>query len=312
MKSLIYTLVLSVLFMCVGMQSMPINAQEVQRTALSIPTDLVDDANAVIRNEATTITLEGVDRMHVSVIRTVTVLNKFGDRHVGAYAHYDPETKINTLEAVVYDALGNELKKFKKKDIQDFSASGEGSLYTDDRVKVIDYTPTTYPYTFTFKKSYTTTTTGFIPPWYPIDNYKVAVQHSSFKVINSGGLTLRFKEFSFNEYAIEKKSSDAEIHYEMNNQKPIAYEEHSALFIDLAPHVLVATKEFNLKGVRGQVSNWKEFGQWESKYLLEGRDELPMETVEKVRKLVEGITDPIEKAKVVYNFMQDKTRYISV
>tara|TARA_R110002153_G_scaffold49220_10_gene138945 strand:- start:2395 stop:3543 length:1149 start_codon:yes stop_codon:yes gene_type:complete len=49
-----------------------------------------------------------------------------------------------------------------------------------------------------------------------------------------------------------------------------------------------------------------------SNSLLKGRDIIDQATKDKVLGLVSGIEDPIEKAKIVYQFMQNKTRYISV
>ena len=46
--------------------------------------------------------------------------------------------------------------------------------------------------------------------------------------------------------------------------------------------------------------------------LLKGRATVSVDTKTKILELVEGIDDPIEKAKIVYSFMQNKTRYISV
>ncbi|WP_299058551.1 hypothetical protein [uncultured Polaribacter sp.] len=46
--------------------------------------------------------------------------------------------------------------------------------------------------------------------------------------------------------------------------------------------------------------------------LLKGRDVVSETTKAKVLDLVKGIDNPIEKAKLVYHFVQNKTRYISV
>ena len=46
--------------------------------------------------------------------------------------------------------------------------------------------------------------------------------------------------------------------------------------------------------------------------LLRGRDALDVATKQKIQNLVNGVADPVEKAKIVYRFMQEKTRYISV
>jgi hypothetical protein len=69
---------------------------------------------------------------------------------------------------------------------------------------------------------------------------------------------------------------------------------------------------FNLEGVDGVATNWKDFGTWMYTYLLKGTEEIPLETQNKIKALVGDEKDPIKKAKIVYKYVQDKTRYISI
>ena len=43
-----------------------------------------------------------------------------------------------------------------------------GTLYSDSRVIYYDYTPVSYPYTYELEYEYESSSTGFIPRWYPI------------------------------------------------------------------------------------------------------------------------------------------------
>ncbi len=45
---------------------------------------------------------------------------------------------------------------------------------------------------------------------------------------------------------------------------------------------------------------------------MSGRDILPAKTIEEIRSLVLGVEDDLEKARIVYEFVQKNTRYISV
>ena len=46
--------------------------------------------------------------------------------------------------------------------------------------------------------------------------------------------------------------------------------------------------------------------------LLSGTQELPEEVKTEITELTKDASSPIEKAKIVYNYMQNKTRYISI
>src|SRR5690606_16757883 len=66
------------------------------------------------------------------------------------------------------------------------------------------------------------------------------------------------------------------------------------------------------QGIKGSFSNWEEYGKWIYEALLKDRRELPDGTVQTVKRLTESIDDPKEKAKKIYEYMQQKTRYVSI
>jgi hypothetical protein len=78
------------------------------------------------------------------------------------------------------------------------------------------------------------------------------------------------------------------------------------------PLVKLAPNKFSLAGVDGEANNWLEFGKWYNDNLLVGQNELNPKTITAVQDLVKNIEDPVEKAKLIYKYMQDKTRYISI
>lgn len=116
-----------------------------------IPQNLLENANAVVRNNAVEITIEDFDKMLVTKREVVTVLNKLGIVDARMAERYDNDTKINKLSAKIYNAYGKEIKKYKKRDFLDVSAVSGGTLYSDARVKYVDYTPVAYPYTVVFE-----------------------------------------------------------------------------------------------------------------------------------------------------------------
>ena len=287
-------------------------SQKLEYSSFLIPAELKEDANAVVRNSVIEIAIEDVDKMTVSKREVVTVLNKLGISDARIAESYDNDTKITKLSAVIYDAFGNQIKKYKERDFLDVSAVDGGTLYSDSRVKYVDYTPITYPYTLVFESEYKTATTGFIPWWFPVNGYYVSVEKSTYTLKNPKGIAWRKKETHLTDFNIEKNDSETDLTYVLKNQKAFEYENSSLSSRDILPLVKVALNKFYLKGVYGEATNWQEFGKWMHKSLLEGRDVIDDATKFKVLNLVKGITDFEEKAKIVYEFMQNKTRYISV
>ncbi|APZ46412.1 DUF3857 domain-containing protein [Polaribacter reichenbachii] len=281
-------------------------------SSLTIPPELKENANAVVRNSTTEITIEEVNRMVVSKRVVVTVLNKLGNSDAGIYESYDDDTKITNLSAIIYDALGSEIKKFKERDFLDVSAVDGGTLYSDARVKYIDYTPISYPYTLVFETEYKTSTTGFIPWWVPVNGYYVSVEKSSYVLKNPNAIPWRIKETNFNDYNVEKNDSETELNYTLLKQTALEYENQSPAYRDILPIAKVALDKFTLKGVYGEATNWQEFGKWMHDSLLAGRDIIDDATKSNLLDLVKDAKTDLEKTKIVYEYMQNKTRYISV
>jgi len=286
-------------------------SQDISFPSLLIPKELKENANAVVRNHSITIDVLDTDDMIISVERTITILNKLGNNNVGAVVGYDDNSKISKLEAVIYDVFGNEIKKIKKNDFVDVSAVDGATLYSDSRVKYFEYTPISYPYTIRFVYQKKTSSTGFLPNWSPIEGYSVSVENNSYQVNLKSGKA-RIKEKFFDAYEINKSIDDYKIYYTVKNIKAIKYESLSPSLDEYKPIALVALNDFKTDGVNGSYKDWKEFGFWMTNALLKDRNSIDDTTKNKVLSLVSGVQDPIEKAKIIYKFIQDKTRYISV
>lgn len=292
--------------------SLTANSQNIEYSSIIIPLELRENANAVIRDNALKISIEDVNKMVVSQRTVITILNKSGDRYANIYESYDNDTKITRLSTLIYDAFGKQIKKYKSKDFLDVSAVDGGTLYSDSRVKYVDYTPISYPYTIVFESEYKNSTTGFIPSWFPVSGYYVSVEKSNYQIDNPTAIPWRTKENNFKDFEIEKSNTTTQLTYVLKNQPAIEYENSTLPSRDILPYTKVALNKFSLKGVYGEATNWEEFGKWMHSSLISGRDIVDEVTKAKVLKLVEGVEDPLEKAEIIYKFMQNKTRYISV
>ncbi len=280
-------------------------------SSLTIAPELKENANAIIRNHDIIIELHSYANMTVKAKRVITIFNKNGLKHLDSYIYYDPEIKVKSISALVYNAFGKEIKKFKRKDFKDYSASGS-NLYSDNRVLALDYTPIDYPFTFVFETEIQTNSTAFIPRWYPVEGYFISAENSSYKVINHQNVNLDVKEYNIDIEGIENLSNGNTIYFEAKNLSAFKWESLSPAFNKFAPIVRVAPQKFRLIDVDGYAENWNDFGKWNYDNLLIGRNDLPESAKTEVANLVQGIDNPIEKAKIIYQYVQDKTRYISI
>ena len=260
-------------------------SQSLNYSSVIIPDKLKENANAVVRNNILEVTLLNIDEMVVRKKRVVTILNKQGNSFKSLYAHYDDDTKITKLSAIIYNAFGKQIKKYSKSKFLDVSAVDGGTLYSDSRVKYIDYTPIIYPYTVVYECEYKTSSTGFIPNWYPVTGYGLSVEKSSYILNNPKKIAIRKKEKKFKKHSIENNSSTFDYKYSLQNKPAVKYENLTLSFRNFMPYLMVSANDFTLKGVHGKASNWKEFGKWMYDLLLKDRNIVDNTTKIKILKL---------------------------
>ncbi|MFC5047118.1 DUF3857 domain-containing transglutaminase family protein [Aquimarina hainanensis] len=270
------------------------------------------NTNAVLRYEKIVVTIESSKAVVVTTKRAVTVLNKYGDKYTDTFERYDPSTSIKKLEARIYDQLGNEIKKIRKKDFNDHSAVSNGTLFSDSRVKFIEYTPVSYPYTLEFESEVVYSSTAFIPEWFPVKGYKIGVEESIYEINNPNKISYRKQEKNIEKYEVAVKNTGESIKYILSNVPVVEEEMYSPAFRELVPRLRIVLDEFYLEGKKGIGTDWETLGKWQYENLIRGRGDVSEKTIQEVEALMEeGLSDR-EKAKRIYEYVQKKTRYISV
>lgn len=290
-----------------------VSSQNLNYQSLTIAPALKKNANAVVRLDETTIHINSIQEMVVNKKRVVTILNQLGDDYLRAREWFNDDVKILNIQAIMYDQNGNELEKFKRKDFKDVSAVNGGTLYSDSRVLYLEYTPITYPYTVEFTSEIKTHNTANIPSWYFLDGFLVSTEKSKYSInYNSPELKPILKEKNLEHIDVRKTETENTIIYEATNIYAIKYESLSPSFKKIVPQVRSRMVNFYYGGYNGKIENWKDVGLWMYSNLIEGRDELSEETKNKVHSLVDKSTDDLEKARIIYSYVQENTRYISV
>jgi len=287
-------------------------AQNYNFSVSEIPENLKVNANSTVRFENVAVEIKSQREMSIVTEKAITIYNKLADDFSDVTLHYDKRRSVKNITTYIYDAFGNEVKKIKKKDFKDYSAYDGISLHNDGRVLYYNHTPTSYPYTIYYKYEVQTSNTAFINRWVPITGYHQSIQKATFSIKYPSDIILRKSERNFNDLSIKVKEAPGVLNYEINKIPATKYETSAPLFLNVFPNVKLGVNKFNLEGVDGEANNWKEFGKWYYDNLIKQTLYLKSETKEKIRALTAGIDDPIEKAKIVYEFVQNKVRYISV
>jgi hypothetical protein len=290
-----------------------LSAQKTEYSSLLIPDSLKQNANAVVRLNQIDIVISSQRNMKINKKRVVTILNEKGQSSIDAFENYDKRRSVENIQATVYDAFGNEIKKIKRKDFRDQSSVSGGALFSDDRYIYLDYTPIQYPFTVVYESEMATSTTAFIPQWFPLTDHLLSIEKSILNVSYPASLGFKKMEFNFSNFKINKTvDTPTQLSYTATNILAQKYEDYSPNITKIFPRLMMGLEFFNLEGVDGNAKNWKEYGQWFSENILTGTDVLPDATRLKIKSLVGNETDPIKKARIVYKYMQEKSRYVGI
>jgi len=288
-------------------------AQKSDYSSVTISDSLKENANAVVRLNQIDIVISSQRSMNIKKKRVVTVLNEKGFDAIEAFENYNKTNSVKSILATVYDAFGTEIKKIKRGDFRDVSAVGGSTLFSESRYIYLEYTPIQYPFTVVFECETETTNTAFIPQWFPLSNYNVSVEKSVLNVTYPVNLGFKYKEYNFSNFNIKKsKDSELQLSYTALNILAQKFEILSPQFSLMYPRVMMGLELFHLEGVDGAAKTWKEYGQWFSEKVLAGTEDISEETKAKVRVLVGDEKDPIAKTKIIYNYLQEKSRYVSI
>ncbi|MEP0460245.1 MAG: DUF3857 domain-containing protein [Flavobacteriaceae bacterium] len=251
--------------------------------------------------------------MEISCLRTVTVLNEKGNQHTNTFVGYNNAIKVKNISAEIYDKTGAIVKKVRKKDFLDVSAVDGGTLYSDSRVLYTGYLPVDYPYTVKFTYELETANTGNIPSWNFLDGFLVSTERTEYKVeFADATLKPMILEKNFGDYPIISNETFNSVSYQGENIQAIKDENLRPSLDKVLPQLMVSPVNFYYEGYNGNVSSWKEAGAWMNDNLLTNQDELSSATVSTIKNLVSGVEDSLEKAKIIYQYVQENTRYISV
>ena len=278
----------------------------------TIADELKHGVNAVVREDRLTYEITSRSTATSRAYLVITIFNSSAKNFAKRTIGYDKLSRITMFKASVYDASGTLIKKAKASEIEDGSAYDGVSLYSDNRYKFVDLAQSHYPYTVEFEYETQYKFLYAIDGQYLIPDKKVSVERVSYELIFPENLRPRYKLVNLTQEPKIKKEKGIESYYwSFEKLMPIDVEPYSAGFSEVVPHILAAPGLFEYDGYSGDMNSWESYGAWENT-LNEGRDILPEETKQKVKALTQNVTTVEEKAKVLYEYLQSKTRYVSI
>ena len=289
-----------------------VHAREIKYKVSDIPKELKENARSVVRNEEIVLEVKSLSNASANVTYAITILNKNGLNDSYFHEFYDKFSRISGVKGRVFDENGEQLKRIPSDEILDYSSISGYSIYEDNRVKYIDPKVRNYPFTveYTYDRSFD----GLFsyPSWNPQPGFNIAVEKSSYKATVSKGITFRYLERNTSLKAIVTSDAGNNTYYwEARNLKALEWEPYSVSTQEIFPSMIASPADFEIDGYKGNLNSWTNFGEFIST-LNEGKDVLNDETKKSLNELVAGTTDDYQKIQKIYQYMQGRTRYVSI
>lgn len=282
--------------------------REGEYSVAAMPAGLAQDAEVVARLDALTFTVENPGKA-TQVVRQVYTILAPGSRDYGKiYIGYDKFHELTSLRGWLIDAEGRKIRDLKKSDIKDESAISGYSLYEDSRARSAELYYDIYPYTVMFEYEMVFRGLLFWPSWYPY-LYRAPVERSRFEIDAPADMPIRYHLRGVpQEPQIQQAGNRSILRWHAQNL-PKWEPEPSAP--NWSPRILTAPTAFEIAGYAGDMSSWANFGKWYYQLYRE-RMMLPPAAYAEVQRLSNDAATPRDKVRGLYEYLQAKTRYVSV
>ncbi len=280
--------------------------------SFTIPKSLLKYANSVIRKEEVILEIHSENKVTVKEHFVLTVLNEAGSRYAYWSSVYDKMSSIDKIEGTLYNAMGQKIRSLKKNEISDMPVQGAGQMIVDDRRKYHSFEHREFPYTVEYISTETRSQTMFLPGWSPVRGKGMAVENSSFVVVSDQGYTYRSKLYNIPGPAVKTSTGKRKTEKWMVSHISAVPSEYGAPPLhEVAPYIALGATTFKLGSYNGDMSTWKEFGNFIGT-LIAGHGELPEEEKQKVKAIISTCSNDREKVEKLYRYMQSKTHYVGI
>lgn len=278
-------------------------------SALTIPDSLRTDADVVMRDESIRLVVKDKNTARYEVHQVFTVMNEQAKKHLSFVEYSDKFRVLDDAEIKLYDVMGVKKNTWSKKEMNSGKYGDE--LVPEGKYTFFNVSTPSYPVTVEF--NYSVKFKGiFSLPGYEMQPPWQSVQHSVFEVEAPADLGVRYKLLNTDiQPAVVKDGSDNVLKWEISNRKAYKREKHSGSAFAYEPFVLIGPNKFQLDDYEGDMTSWKNFGSWIDN-LYAKTTGLPEDKKLFYQNLVKNAATDKEKAAILYNYLQNNMRYVSI
>ncbi|WP_367392490.1 DUF3857 domain-containing protein [Lewinella sp. LCG006] len=269
-------------------------------------------ANEIVESEGQLEIISASEAIY-SEKKRIVILNKESKAN-GFAVFYDPDNKILSLDADIYDLSGTPIRKVRKSEIRDVAAVDGVSIYSENRVQYIELNHSEYPYIleFSYRQKLKGLSFAVGENWYFQDRPSSAVTTSTYEISVPDDLDIQYQLYNMElEPKITHTDAEKVYRWEAKNIPAIKFEPYDVPVHRQLPILRISPNKFEIDKFSGSMQSWQDYGSF-LQQLWVGRDQLPGELKTQIRELTADTEDTKEKISRLYRFMQENKRYVSV
>lgn len=286
-----------------------LNAQKI--TIPEFDPVLKENANCIVLKENLTTEINAVDKVNYKYKARYLVFNEVGFKGIDLINSYNKSNKIKSISATAYKIDGTRLNSFSKSQFKDQIQIDGFSVFREDRLLYLDYTPTVYPFVLDYEYEIESQNTAFLNDWIVVNEFNRSVVQADYYIVNNAGIKLQIVENKFDKFSVEKTNSNNVYTYSVKNF-PALKEEIYADLKDEVPTISINLIKAGLEGITLNCENWQSFGQDYYNLFLKNNSQVSETLKQKINTIVKPSDSKIDKIKKVYKYVQDNTRYVSI
>lgn len=251
-----------------------------------------------------------IENGHMLTIDSVAfqINNKYGEEDVSVV--YDKLNKLKNFKAWVEDCTGKRIGTLPKEAFEDRNLYQEATMYNDLRERVCNSNYPVYPHRFFYTSTVSTESILSLAHWEHRSTSAKPMTLAELWIhrpINYPVQTLikgivGVTEDTTNQRVNTRYLLKPTVQSEEALRNPAAIKPQN--FVWVVPERIDY-------GIQGSSKSWADFGNWVGK-LNQGLTQLPENEQSKARALVFGLKDTVSMVRVLYHYLQDHTRYVSV
>ena len=240
---------------------------------------------------------------------TLQINNRAGDSDALIAIPFNKKEKLSIDDAWIEDPKGTIVRKLKRNEIKQQSAVSDFSLYEDDFIKYFELKHNNYPYKVVYCFTHSTSDFFSIVNWQANYKNKSPIRKMNIVVYLPLDYDIRYSQKNTSLPVVDTLNNKRQLIWNIN-YSPVKRQTNAPVADLKLPQVNVVPIDFKF-GKKGSWENWESFGNWVSD-LNNKLDKLPDTEKNKIDRLLHGVNGKRKKAEILYQYLQDYTRYINV